>query len=96
MKIEDLHIDFNVVCAKYGVEKVEVFGSFARGDADEQSDLDLIVKFAGLTNLVDRFFGFKYEIEALSNRPTDILPDKPLKNPVFSKNVHRDRRVIYG
>ena len=33
------------VCAKYGARNVRVFGSVARGEADEQSDIDLLVEF---------------------------------------------------
>lgn len=33
------------VCRRYGVRRLWVFGSFARGEADEQSDLDLLVEF---------------------------------------------------
>ena len=96
MKIEDLNINFNGICPKYGILKVEVFGSFARGDAGINSDIDLIVKFDGLNNLVDRYFGFKNEVEAISNRPVEVLPDKKFKNPIFEKNVNRDRKIIYG
>ena len=40
MFVDDLHIDrgrLAAVCAKYGVTKLEVFGSFVRGDAQSGS-----------------------------------------------------------
>jgi uncharacterized protein len=96
MKIEDLDIDFHGLCARYGVRKVEVFGSFARGDTKATSDIDLIVEFTDAANLVDRYFDFKGELERLSQRSVDILPNKPIRNPIVARNVAKDRRVIYG
>ena len=96
MKIEDLNINFDDLCVRYGIQKLEVFGSFARGDAHQNSDIDLIAQFTGLTNLVDRFFSFKSEVEKISKHPVDILPNKPFKNPIFAKNVNKDRKIVYG
>lgn len=31
------------ICERYGVERLSLFGSYARGEADELSDVDLIV-----------------------------------------------------
>jgi len=44
-----LHIDrerLAEVCRRFGVSKLEVFGSFATGDADALSDIDVLVTFA--------------------------------------------------
>lgn len=41
------------VCAKYGARNVRVLGSVARGEADEQSDIDLIVDFEPDRSLLD-------------------------------------------
>lgn len=37
------------IARKHGVGRVRVFGSFARGDADESSDLDLLIEVEGPT-----------------------------------------------
>lgn len=41
------------VTAKHGVRNVRVFGSVARGEADEQSDNDLVVEFESGRSLLD-------------------------------------------
>jgi predicted nucleotidyltransferase len=41
------------VCAKYGARSVRFFGCVARGEADEQSDIDLIVDFEPGRSLLD-------------------------------------------
>nr|WP_296761318.1 nucleotidyltransferase family protein [Roseiflexus sp.] len=41
------------VCARYGAHNVHVFGSVVRGEADEQSDIDLMVDFEPGRSLLD-------------------------------------------
>ena len=41
------------VLKRYGIKKAAVFGSFARGDAKENSDIDLLVKYKEGTSLFD-------------------------------------------
>ena len=56
--------------AEYGVSKVGLFGSFARGHADENSDVDLVVeferpiglKFVELTEYLERLLGRKVDV----------------------------------
>jgi len=48
MRTTDLQIDHERLadlCRRFGVSKLEVFGSFASGDADGSSDVDLLVTF---------------------------------------------------
>ena len=41
------------ICSQNGVAEVGVFGSFARGEANEQSDIDLLVRFSSRKSLLD-------------------------------------------
>ena len=41
------------MCARYGAHNVHVFGSVVRGEADEQSDIDLMVDFEPGRSLLD-------------------------------------------
>lgn len=45
--------DILQLTAKHGVRNVRVFGSVARGEADEQSDNDLVVEFESGRSLLD-------------------------------------------
>lgn len=62
------------LAAEYGVRRIGLFGSFARGTADESSDVDVVVEF-------DRPIGFKFVelvdyLEQLLGRKVDVLtPD---------------------
>ncbi|GIV83929.1 MAG: nucleotidyltransferase [Candidatus Roseilinea sp.] len=60
------------VCAKYGARNVRVFGSVARGEADEQSDLDLIVDFEPGRSLLDHA-GLWLELQELVGAKVDVV-----------------------
>jgi len=49
------------LCARYGARNVRVFGSVARGEADESSDIDLIVDFEPERSLFDHA-GIKVDV----------------------------------
>jgi predicted nucleotidyltransferase len=56
---------------RHGMTNVRVFGSMARGEASEVSDLDLLVDYAGGRNLFDQI-GFKQELEERLHRNVDV------------------------
>ena len=77
------------------VLKAWLFGSFARGEEREDSDVDLLVKF-------DRSFPiglFAYirmhrELEELLGRKVDLVEDGTLR-PAVQTTANRDLKVIY-
>ena len=66
------------VAAKYGALHVRVFGSVARGQGDEASDIDFLVDLAPGRTLFD-LGGLQFELEALLGRPVDVVTAKGLK-----------------
>jgi uncharacterized protein len=62
---------------KHGMSNVRVFGSMARGEADDASDLDLLVDYAEGSNLFDQI-GFKQELEERLHRSVDVATPKSL------------------
>lgn len=95
--------DLAALCLRYGVERLEVFGSAARGtDFDPgRSDADFLVKFkegAGLSTL-DRFFGLAEALERLLGRPVDLVERKALeqsRNYIRRRSILKDATVVYG
>ena len=91
--------ELNRLCKTYGVRRLELFGSGARGDFDlQQSDLDFLVEFddAGPQGAFDRFFGFKEALESLFQRPVDLIEVKAISNPYFREAIAKDKRSVYG
>jgi predicted nucleotidyltransferase len=66
------------VCAKYGARNMRVFGSVARGEADEQSDIDLLVEFEPNRSLLDHA-GLWVELQELLGVKVDVVSERGLK-----------------
>lgn len=56
---------------EFGVSRLALFGSYARGDADEQSDVDILVDVSPTLGL--RFVDLAERIEALLGIRTDVV-----------------------
>jgi hypothetical protein len=66
------------LAAKYGARNVRVFGSVARGNADEQSDVDFLVEMDPGRSLLD-LGGLQAELEALLGCSVDVVTEKGLR-----------------
>jgi predicted nucleotidyltransferase len=66
------------IAVQHGVRTVRVFGSVARGEADDNSDLDLLVEVEPGTGLF-ALSGFALDVEALLNVFTQVTTPKGLK-----------------
>lgn len=66
------------LATKYGARNVRVFGSLARGEADEASDLDLLVELDPGRSLLD-LGGLQFELEALLGCRVDVVTERGLK-----------------
>ena len=87
------------LCRRYFVSKLDVFGSAAAGDFDEQtSDIDFLVEFdkSVKQNRFDNFFALHEELQKLFGRPVDLVEPGGLKNPYFIESVNQTRKKIYA
>lgn len=55
--IEELKKIISPIAKKYHISKVYLFGSYARGDCDEQSDVDLRIEKGELRGILSNFYG---------------------------------------
>ncbi|MFN3706301.1 MAG: nucleotidyltransferase family protein [Thermoflexales bacterium] len=76
------------IAAKHGARNVRVFGSVARGEADEQSDIDFLVEMNPGRSLFD-LGGLQYELEHLLGCPVDVVTERGLK-PRIRERVIRE------
>lgn len=65
------------IADRYGARKIRVFGSFADGSADDNSDLDLLIDLEQGRDLLD-MIGFKQELEERIGRRVDVVTEKGL------------------
>jgi len=79
------------IAARYGIENVRVFGSFARGKNRPDSDLDLLVDLEPGRSLLD-IIAAKQDLEDLLKRSVDVVTERSL-SPYFRDSVTQE--VVY-
>ena len=97
--IEKHRPDLEALCAKYGVDRLDVIGSAARGDfREESSDIDFVVKFSDLipSNAADRYFGLLADLEDLFDCKIDLISYTAIRNPYFKQVVDQTRVPLYA
>lgn len=72
---------------KYPISGIGVFGSYARGEATNESDIDIAVEIDGSMGL--NFVAMADEIEALFGIKTDVIPKRSIK-PEYLHNIEKD------
>lgn len=63
---------------RFGVIRLALFGSTARGSAGPQSDVDVLVAFDGPATSA-RYFGVQFYLEDLLGHPVDLVTEKALR-----------------
>ena len=76
------------LAARHGAGNVRVFGSVARGEDTEESDVDLLVALEPGRSLLDHA-ALKIEMEELLRRPVDVATERGLK-PEFRERILRE------
>ena len=64
--------------ARFGVDRLALFGSTARDAARADSDIDILVSFDGPATS-ERYFGVQFFLEDLLGRPVDLVTDNALR-----------------
>lgn len=67
-----------VLAERFGVQKLALFGSFARDTATADSDVDVLVRFDGIATS-KRYFGVQFYLEDLLHRPVDLVTEQALR-----------------
>jgi uncharacterized protein len=98
-QLQQKHQELATLCRRYHVARLAVFGSALREDFDPQhSDLDFLVEFQPLPQgtYADTYFGLKEGLEALYQRPVDLVVESAIKNPYFLKSVEQTKHGLYA
>lgn len=79
--------------ARYGVRDIRVFGSYARGEGTEGSDLDLLVRVDYGRGVARRFVRFCLEASRLLGMRVDVVTEASL-DPVLHVRILREARTL--
>src|SRR5947209_6183966 len=87
------------LCRRYGVQRLELFGSAATDDFDpSRSDLDFLVEFLPDQQLgpwLRHYFAFRSELSQLFGCWVDLVMASAVKNPHFRRELERTRTLLY-
>ena len=86
------------LCRKFQVERLDLFGSAATTLFDPtSSDLDFVVEFTDRApgTYLDRYLDFAEALEALFQRPVDLITERAIRNPYFRHSVELTRQSLY-
>ena len=92
MTLEEVKSMILPVLGKHDVVRASVFGSFARDESDEKSDVDILVELSGDKSLLD-LAGLKIELEGLLGRGVDVLTYESL-HPLLKDRILGEQKVI--
>jgi uncharacterized protein len=84
MRIEELRgrrAEILRLAAFHGATNVRIFGSVARGEADERSDVDFLVDMRSGRSLLD-LGGFLEDLRELLRHPVDVVTERGLKSRI--------------
>lgn len=81
------------ILQKYGVIKSDLFGSYARGDFNDQSDVDILVDIPKGTSLFDLIY-LKEDLEKSLAKKVDIVTYRSVNKHVSKYIFENTRQVI--
>ncbi len=81
------------ICRQNDVSKIGVFGSMARGEATEQSDIDLIVEFSKRKSLL-ALVALERQMSETLGRRVDLLTEAAI-SPYLRDTIMNDLQVLY-
>ena len=93
------------LCKQHHVKELYVFGSAARNDFNDKSDIDLLAdfkKYPSLNNSDELYSYFKNfdelnnQFSILLNRNVDLLTENNIKNKYLKKIINEEKKLIYA
>ena len=91
--------EISALCRRYGVRRLEVFGSAADPLHFDvaRSDVDFLVEFDQRPegSYADQYFGLLEDLSALLRRPVDLVVERVVRNPYFLESVSATRQLLF-
>lgn len=63
----------------FGVKNLGIFGSYAKGNNSENSDIDILVNFNQVPRISKAYFGLKFYLEDLLKMEVDLCREKDIR-----------------
>ena len=82
------------ISKKYGVKRAYLFGSYAKGQANESSDIDILIE-RGEVKTYDAYYDLREELENTLGTEVDLVAIDGIK-PRFFDLIKNERILLYG
>ncbi|MFB7305062.1 MULTISPECIES: nucleotidyltransferase family protein [Bacillaceae] len=79
----------------YNIQKLAIFGSYARNEESEDSDIDVLVAFKEGYATFRNFMGLKQYLESLLQKEVDLVSEKAVKSELLP-HILRDAIYLEG
>lgn len=97
LDLDELRPAIAALCEELQVERLDLFGSATSETFGSASDVDVLVEFdRSQGDLFNRYFTLKERLEALFDRPVDVVTASAIRNPYFKTAVERSRVNVYA
>ena len=90
--VEQIRSIATPIARSYGVKSLSLFGSYARGDNSESSDIDFRIEKGRVKGLQMAFL--HDELEDALHRPVDLLSTGAL-NEAFLASIRKEEKLLY-
>jgi len=98
-EIEQRKSEIQTLCRRFGVRRLDLFGSAAsERDKPQTRDLDFLVDFGDLPpkEYAEAYFGLREALERLFSRPVDLVTAPSIRNPFFKQRLEQTRSMLYA
>lgn len=82
----------HLIC--YKVKDISIFGSYARFEENEASDIDILVRFKKTPSLLKMIL-IENELSEKLGLKVDLVTEAAIKNKIIRKNIEKDLQIIY-
>ena len=97
--IQDQRDAIGELCRRYGVARLDVFGSALRDDfRPGDSDIDLLVEFGPMEGYAKAvaYFDLLDDLRSLLGVEVDLVMTGAVKNAYIARDIERTRQVLYA
>lgn len=97
--LQENRLTIEQACERFGVSRLDVFGSALRDDfTPGSSDIDLLVEFGSMTSFekLDAYFGLLDELRSILGTDIDLVMVDAVKNRYIRQDIERTKQVLYA
>ena len=91
--IDDIRRKVTPIAKRYGVKRLSLFGSYARGEADSESDVDFLIDRGQIRGI--QYFAFVVDLEEEFKCHVDVVTTG-ISDKLFLSEIKNDEVLLYA